>query len=400
MDNVRVTGNLLQRRGKYVAVVHWYENGQRKQQWHSTDFTAKGFNKRKASEELDRLIEEKETQLTETAKRAKVTNGKFDNILFADFLLYWLDTCRLRLAPNTYESYALAINNQIEPYFRKKGVLLTELTTTDIQQYHNQRSKKDKVSGNTIRHHHAYIGNALEYAMNNHYIPYNPARAVILPKKKKYEAHFYSSDDIKKLLEAVKGTPVEAPVTITAYYGFRRSEVLGLKWDAIDFKNNTIAVLQKAVYTHDDDGNCNVTVTNDLKTDMSRRTLPLIQPAKTYLLDLQKRQQSNQKKWGDLYNATNKGYICVNENGDLIKPDYLTRQFQKVIKANGLKPIRFHDLRHSCASLMLSNGINLKEIQLWLGHSNFQTTADIYSHLVYQDKLSAAEKLEKIFPAT
>ena len=100
----------------------------------------------------------------------------------------------------------------------------------------------------------------------------------------------------------------------------------------------------------------------------------------------------------DIYNWKNIGYICLTKNGDLIKPDYLTRHFEKIIKEKGLKPIRFHDLRHSCASIMLSNGVSLKEIQLWLGHSNFQTTADIYSHLTYQDKLSAAQKLETIFP--
>lgn len=399
MNTVKVTGNLFQRNGKYIIIVSWYENGRRKQQWHTTEFSTKGNNKRKAKEKQNQLIAEKEQQLLKLAESAKAGNGQGNDILFADFLLNWLDVCKLRLASNTYESYSLAIKKQVEPYFRKKKLLLSEITAAEIQQYHAQRLRIDKVSGNTIRHHQAYIGSALEYAVKNQYIPYNPARAVVLPRQQKYEAQFYSADDIKELLKAVQGTSVEAPVTLTAYYGFRRSEVLALRWDVIDFKNNTISVLQKAVYTHDEDGNCKVTVTSDLKTKASRRTLPLIQPAKKYLLELRKRQQENQKKWGNVYNYTYTGYICVTEKGDLIKPDYLTRQFQKVIKANGLKPIRFHDLRHSCASLMLSSGVSLKEIQLWLGHSNFQTTADIYSHLTYQDKLSAAQKLEMNFAA-
>lgn len=87
------------------------------------------------------------------------------------------------------------------------------------------------------------------------------------------------------------------------------------------------------------------------------------------------------------------GYVCINEMGDLIKPHYVTEQFPKLLDANGLRRIRFHDLRHSCASRMLANGVPMKQIQDWLGHSDFSTTANIYAHLDYSTKLSSADAM-------
>ena len=86
-------------------------------------------------------------------------------------------------------------------------------------------------------------------------------------------------------------------------------------------------------------------------------------------------------------------YVCVNEIGDLIKPHYATESFPKLLKAKGLRHVRYHDLRHSCASLLLANGVPMKQIQEWLGHSDFSTTANIYAHLDYSSKLTSANAM-------
>ena len=96
---------------------------------------------------------------------------------------------------------------------------------------------------------------------------------------------------------------------------------------------------------------------------------------------------------GRSYHKQFAGYVCINEMGDLIKPHYVTEQFPKLLDANGLRRIRFHDLRHSCASRMLANGVPMKQIQDWLGHSDFSTTANIYAHLDYTSKLSSAKAM-------
>lgn len=108
---------------------------------------------------------------------------------------------------------------------------------------------------------------------------------------------------------------------------------------------------------------------------------------------LREEQKENRRLCGRSYNKEYLDYVCVNEIGDLIKPHYVTESFPKLLKANGFRPIRFHDLRHSCASLLLANGVSMKQIQEWLGHSDFSTTANIYAHLDYSSKLTSADAM-------
>lgn len=129
------------------------------------------------------------------------------------------------------------------------------------------------------------------------------------------------------------------------------------------------------------------------KTKSSMRTLPLVPFVKEQLLALRKEQKENRRLCGRSYNKEYLDYVCVNEIGDLIKPHYVTESFPKLLKANGFRPIRFHDLRHSCASLLLANGVSMKQIQEWLGHSDFSTTANIYAHLDYSSKLTSADAM-------
>lgn len=129
------------------------------------------------------------------------------------------------------------------------------------------------------------------------------------------------------------------------------------------------------------------------KTKSSMRTLPLVPFVREQLLALREEQKENRRLCGRSYNKEYLDYVCVNEIGDLIKPHYVTESFPKLLKANGFRPIRFHDLRHSCASLLLANGVSMKQIQEWLGHSDFSTTANIYAHLDYSSKLTSADAM-------
>lgn len=129
------------------------------------------------------------------------------------------------------------------------------------------------------------------------------------------------------------------------------------------------------------------------KTKASMRTLPLVPFVKERLLAIKAEQENNRRLCGRSYNRQYLGYVCINEVGDLIKPHYVTEQFPKLLETNGFRHIRFHDLRHSCASLMLASGVSMKKIQEWLGHSDFSTTANIYAHLDYSSKLSSADAM-------
>jgi hypothetical protein len=137
-------------------------------------------------------------------------------------------------------------------------------------------------------------------------------------------------------------------------------------------------------------------VGDTVKTKSSFRTLPLIPAIRTKLLELKAEQERNQKLCGNSYNKVGRSYIYVDVLGNRIKPDYLSGKFPKFLEKNGFKRMRFHDLRHSCASLLLANGVPLKHIQDWLGHSDFTITANTYAHLDFSAKHITAEAMSWI----
>ena len=140
-----------------------------------------------------------------------------------------------------------------------------------------------------------------------------------------------------------------------------------------------------------------VILTDELKTQTSRRTLPLIPVIEELLLKHKEQIIKNKKFYGNTYDNRYLDYVCVEANGKIVYPDHMTKMFRKVLIENDLRCIRLHDLRHSCASNMLANGVPMKEIQEWLGHSNFSTTADVYSQLEFSFKVHAANTLANAY---
>ena len=248
------------------------------------------------------------------------------------------------------------------------------------------------MSASSIKHYHANIHSALKYAIKLDLIDSNPSEKVTLPKKERFVGQYYDSGEMNRLLEVSKGTKIEIPILLGAFYGLRRSEALGLRWDAIDFGKNTITICH-TVTVCNVDGKLTLVESDTTKTKSSLRTLPLVPFMRERLLELKEEQEENRRLCGRSYNKEYLGYICVTEIGDLIKPHYLTDSFPKLLEENGLRRIRFHDLRHSCASLLLANGVPMKQIQEWLGHSDYSTTANIYAHLDYSSKLDSAGAL-------
>ena len=137
-----------------------------------------------------------------------------------------------------------------------------------------------------------------------------------------------------------------------------------------------------------------ITVAEDrTKNKSSMRTLPLVPFVKERLLELKAEQEENRRLCGRSYVKDYTGYVCINEIGDIIKPNYVSCGFPKLLEEHGLRRVRYHDLRHSCASLLLANGVPMKQIQEWLGHSDFSTTANIYAHLEYSSKVISADAM-------
>ena len=272
------------------------------------------------------------------------------------------------------------IKSTIEPYFRKKGYTLQGLEARHIQQFYSEKLKT--VKPNSVIHYHAVIHQALKYAMKTDLVAQNVAMKVERPKKNDYQPVFLDADELKQLFNVIMGTRLELPALVAAFYGLRRGEVCGLKWDAIDFERGTLTI------KHTD-----TSLQVDGKTKSSMRTLPLVGSFAEYFKEVKAAQELNKQVCGNCYNYEYDGYVFVDELGNLMKPDYLTGYFPQYIKKHGLRRMRFHDLRHSCASLFLANGVPLKQIQDWLGHSDFSTTANIYAHLDYSFKLLSAQAM-------
>lgn len=155
---------------------------------------------------------------------------------------------------------------------------------------------------NTVIHYHALIHRALKYAVKTDQLSVNPADKVDRPRKNGFQPAFYDKDEINQLLACVKGTLIETPVMLAAFYGLRRSEAVGLRWNAIDFQQNTITI-QHTVIACRLNGKYEVIARDTTKTKSSRRTLPLAAPIRKYLLDLRVRQAENRRLCGNCYQS-------------------------------------------------------------------------------------------------
>lgn len=238
---------------------------------------------------------------------------------------------------------------------------------------------KAGLSPNTVRKHHANIHKCLDYAVRMGKISLNPSIMTELPAKRKYRgAVAYTPEQLKSLLKSFQGDPLETAVELTVTYGLRRSEVCGLRWDAIDFEAGTIHICHTAVMNKG-----KVVYSDSTKTDTSNRVLPLTTNMRAYLQKVKHQQEEDKRLFGDAY--IDSSYVCVHPNGAPIRPDYVTPHFQRRLKEIGLPVIRFHDLRHSAVYALRKGGCDAKDIQAWLGHSDVTTTLNIYGHVLGGD---------------
>ena len=298
-----------------------------------------------------------------------------------------------RLAHATYGAYQGLLKSTIVPYFRKKKLTLRELEARHLQMFYSEMLRR--VTPNTVIHYHAVIHSALKYAVKTDMLIQNVADKVDRPRKNSFQPVFLSADEMQKMFEALRGTKLELPVLVAAFYGLRRSEALGLKWDAIDFERDTITI--KHIVTNAKiDGKCEIVCADRAKTKSSLRSLPLVSNIREKLLALREQQKENRRVCGNCYSKKYDGYVFVDAMGNIFNPRSVTANFSKLLEQNGLRHIRFHDLRHSCASLFLANDVPLKQIQEWLGHSDIGTTANIYSHLDYKSKITSANVMDNI----
>ena len=383
-----VAGHLQEKNGMFYVVLNYRdENGKRKTPWISTNLPVKGNKKRAENFMMDVRRNFVPPNVQQIEEREAMQKG---DILFTDFLLKWLRVAKSTVKLTTYASYEMMATKIIIPYFQILNIKLKELTTEDIQDFYS--AQLERVSANTVIHYHAVIHRALKYAVKIKTIQSNPAVNVERPRKEKFIGSFYDKKEINTLFDIIQGHPLEVAIKLAAFYGLRREEIIGLKWTAIDFENNTLTI-QHTVTECNLDGKHIEVASDTAKTDSSLRTMPLVADFREMLLAKKEKQEHYRKLCGRSYCKEYLDYIFVNEMGERWKPSYLSDGFKRILEQNDLRRIRFHDLRHTCASLLLANNVPMKKIQEWLGHSDFSTTANIYAHLDYQSKISSAEAM-------
>jgi integrase len=366
-----MTACLNEKNGKYHVILSWYQDGLRKRKSISTGIETSGNNKRRAEAAQRKILAEWEEKITDN----------FTEILFSDYLSQWLETVRRSIATTTYHSYRHVIEKQIVPYFASRKTKLRELKPFDIQQFYEWKMSEYGVTANTIHHYHANIHKALKDAARLELIKDNPASKVVLPKKERFLSDFYTVEELRTLLNLVKGTALEIPVYLSSWFGLRRGEVVGIRWRDIDYTSMTVhiqgTVVDKGIGTTRAD---NLKYREGItKTQSSLRSFPLPDEMAEYLKRVRTRQNENMSLLGSSYNVEWRDFVCVDAGGNLIKPDYISRTFPAFLKKHGLRRIRFHELRASNASLLLANGVDMSLIQIWLGHAHYSTTANLYA---------------------
>lgn len=381
-----MTGSLQTKKGRknYYAVLNTKDvDGKRKPTWVNTDIPVVGNNKRKAEQAMKRIISEFE--INENLGIATKVET-----LFSEFMEQWLNDMKLQVQESTIDSYQYALNH-IVPYFKEKRLKLKDLKPEHIQTYFTDKTK-DGLGASTLQKHHSNIHKALDAAVRFNMIPYNPADRVQLPKKKEFHSRVYNEDLLKILIECAVGSPIESAVIITAFLGLRRSEVLGLKWSAVDLMKKCLCIQTTVVRTK------KIIEKDSAKNKSSFRTLPIPTRLHQYLVSLAKRQEEEKQYFGDCY--IDNDWVCKREDGRPITPTVLSHYYAKILSTNKLPHIRFHDLRHSAASLLLNAGCEMYEVMSMLGHSQISTTIDIYGHMDYISKQRTADKMNDILGAS
>lgn len=348
------------------------ENGKWVQKWES------GFpTQREAQKVLRARIEVVESSRSNNLSCATV----------AGFLNYWLDTyCKQHLAPNTQRGYRTNVEKHVIPYIGKTPLI--KVQPKDIQDLYTKLLSLG-LSGTTVRYVHNNLHKAFGYAVKLQALPRNPADLVEPPKIARHEAAILNPDEVLKLLTACGSSEIGIPVLLAVSLGLRRGEALGLRWDDVDLENRVLLVRHSAICHSPDEFQI-----SDTKTKSSRRAIRLPEYVVAVLQTRYTLLEERRQTMGIGYNRLD--LVCFREVGEPFTSNVLNHQFKKLLHTAGLPDVRFHDLRHTNATLMLRNGIPAKVVSAMLGHSSIQLTMDTYSHVLPDMQEGAVSAMDKL----
>ena len=293
------------------------------------------------------------------------------NIVIKEFVPQYLGAHKKKVSANTYVRYTQSAKYVINGIGDLK---IKSLTSKNIEDFVDTLYEEG-MSESNIKKVLVQLNLMIKYATRWELL-YKPVVVPESPKFEEKEVEVWAKEETLEFLKLVEKETIYLPCYITYQTGLRAGEVAGLTWDDIDFDNGTINVnkaykLNKLTKEFE---------LGSLKTKASKRVIEML-PATINLLKQEKSKvEFNKRIFGETYNANNS--VCCNANGNTIKPDFISKRFRVLADKYGYGDVTFHRLRHTHASILLANGVNIKVIQKRLGHSRISTTLDTYSHLI------------------
>lgn len=313
---------------------------------------------------------------------SKMTVGQWLDVWAAEYLG--------STKPLTVSKYKTQIRVHLKPAFG--AIRLHELTAPMIQTLYNRELKKPKgLSPKSICNLHGVLHKALSQAVKLGYIKFNPCDACELPRVEKPQIQPIEGDLVSRFLEAVKGSEYEALYIVTMFTGMRQGEVLGLTWDCVDFDNETVTVAHQLQKERIEGGGGRYRLVS-LKNDNVRTVAPA-----AYVFDTLRRVRIQQNEHRLMFGAdwqNELNLVFTHENGEHLSANTIYECFKRVVKGLGIASTRFHDLRHTFATLSLQNGDDIKTVSQNLGHATVAFTLDVYGHVTQQMKKDSAARMQ------
>jgi len=305
------------------------------------------------------------------------------------FLDNWLDdTARHTLEVSTYEGYGRRIKIDIKPQIGH--LILSKITPQDLSRMYSALLAKGQ-SNRTVQYDHAVLHRALDQAVRWNLIARNPADMVDAPHPEDREIHPLSEEQSGQLLRAAVGDRLQALYVLALATGMRQGELLGLSWSDVNWDQGALHVRQQAMRTKGKG-----LALSSPKTARSRRTITIPAAVFDVLRAHRGRQLFEKQRGGRAWE--NNDLVFPNVKGKLLeRPNLLRRSFKPLLERAGLPNIRFHDLRHTHATLLLSKGVNPKVVQERLGHATVSITLDVYAHVIPSMQQDATDKLNSLF---
>ena len=326
-----MTASLRVKNDKYYVVLTHTTDGKKNQTWVSTGLTVTG-NEGKARQIMLDMLGEKPEQAAPP------------DMLFSDAVRRWLEDVRHRVDEVTYQGYEVQARAHILPYFDDLQIRLCDVDGETLQTYINVKAKFGRSDGHgglsavSLRQHKNVLNQTLKLAQRDGLIQTNPADLVVMPHAAQFTGTFYTEAQMRDLLTAVKNERLYPIIYVTALYGLRRSEVLGLKWDSINFAMQTLTIRHTVARV------TKVVEKNKTKNASSFRSFPLTDDAVRLFKILLQQEQIYRNHFGKDY--IDNDYVFTWEDGHPYSPDYVSHTFHKLLKKYDLPHIRFHDLRH------------------------------------------------------